>query len=46
VVDILNKCLWGGHLWSPSYYVGTTGHVSAETIRRYLERSEHITKRR
>jgi putative transposase len=26
--------LWGGHLWNPSYYVGTAGHVSAETIKR------------
>lgn len=42
----LKKQLWGGHLWSPSYYVGTAGNVSAETIRRYIERSEHITKRR
>lgn len=42
----LKKRLWGGHLWSPSYYVGTAGNVSAETIRRYIERSEHITKRR
>jgi len=42
----LKKCLWGGHLWSPSYYVGTAGNVSAETIRRYIERSEHVTKRR
>lgn len=35
--------LWGGHLWSPSYYVGTAGNVSAETIRRYIERSEYVT---
>ena len=42
----LKKRLWGGHLWSPSYYVGTAGNVSAETIRRYIERSEHVTKRR
>ena len=28
---------WKGKLWSPSYYVGTTGHVSAETIKRYIE---------
>ena len=42
----LKKRLCGGHLWSPSYYVGTAGNVSAETIRRYIERSEHITKRR
>lgn len=39
------KRLWGWHLWWPSYYVGTAGHVSAETIRRYIERSEHVTKR-
>ena len=24
-------------LWTRSYYVGTAGHVSAETIRRYVE---------
>jgi len=42
----LRSRLWGGHLWSPSYYVGTAGNVSAETIRRYIERSEHVTKRR
>jgi putative transposase len=42
----LRKRLSGGHLWSPSYYLGTAGNVSAETIRRYIERSEHVTKRR
>lgn len=42
----LKKELWGGHLWSPSYYVGTAGNVSAETIARYIERSEHIAGRR
>jgi len=33
----LKQQLWGGHLWNPSYYVGTAGHVSAETIKRYIE---------
>lgn len=33
----LKRKLWGGHLWNPSYYVGTAGHVSAETIKRYIE---------
>ncbi|QGU32843.1 IS200/IS605 family transposase [Thermochromatium tepidum] len=42
----LKNRLLDGHLWSPSYYVGTAGNVSAETIRRYIERSEHVTKRR
>ena len=42
----LKLSLWGGHLWSPSYYVGTAGNVSAETIQRYIERTEHIKGRR
>lgn len=42
----LKKKLWGGALWSPSYYVGTAGNVSAETIQRYIERTEHIKGRR
>lgn len=33
----LRKQLWGGHLWNKSYYVGSAGQVSAETIRRYIE---------
>jgi len=37
--------LRNGALWSPSYYVGTAGQVSAETIRRYIERTEHIRGR-
>ena len=33
----LKTKLWGGHIWSPSYYVGTAGHVSAKTIKKYIE---------
>ena len=33
----IKKELWGGHLWAPSYYVGTAGNVSAQTIQRYIE---------
>lgn len=33
----LKKEYWKGKLWSPSYYVGTAGHVSAVTIQRYIE---------
>ncbi|MEW6529140.1 MAG: IS200/IS605 family transposase [Candidatus Micrarchaeota archaeon] len=32
-----------GHLWSPSYYIGTTGHVSAETIMHYIQEQETKT---
>ena len=42
----LKNTLWGGSLWAPSYYVGTAGNVSAETIQRYIERTEHIKGRR
>ncbi len=42
----LKNELWGGHLWSPSYYVGTAGNVSAETIQSYIERNEQIGRRR
>jgi len=27
----------GGHLWNPSTYVETIGHISEETVRRYIE---------
>lgn len=42
----MKNVLWGGSLWAPSYYVGTAGQVSAETIQRYIERTEHIKGRR
>ena len=42
----LKKQLRGGHLWSPSYYVGTAGNVSSETIQKYIESTEHIKGRR
>jgi putative transposase len=42
----LKEKLWDGHLWSPSYYAGTAGNVSAETIKKYIERVEHIGGRR
>ena len=38
----LKKKLWKGHLWAPSYYVGTAGHVSAETIKRYIEECQRL----
>jgi len=38
--DIRNS-LWKGQLWNHSYYVETIGHISEETIRKYIE---HQTK--
>ena len=36
----LRKRTRSDRLWSPSYYVGTAGHVSAETIKKYIEAQE------
>lgn len=32
--------LWGNHFWSPSYYVGSCGGVTIETIRKYIENQD------
>lgn len=28
---------WGSGLWSPSTYYGTVGHISEDTVRRYIQ---------
>ena len=33
----LKKQFRKGHLWTPSYYLGTAGNVSADTIKRYID---------
>jgi putative transposase len=32
----LKRHLWRGHLWNPSYYVGTVGEMSADVVARYI----------
>ena len=33
----VKKKLWGGHLWSAGYYVGSVGDkITGETIKRYI----------
>lgn len=34
---IKGKKFWGSGLWSRSTYYGTVGHVSEETIKKYIE---------
>lgn len=31
------KQLWGGHLWSPSYFMSTLGNVSKEVVAQYID---------
>ena len=40
--ESLGRQYWGEQatLWAEDYYVGTGGHVSAETIKRYIEESQ------
>ncbi|MHA1409142.1 MAG: IS200/IS605 family transposase [Candidatus Odinarchaeia archaeon] len=35
--ELREKKIWEGHVWSPSYYIGTAGHISAETIKKYIK---------
>jgi putative transposase len=33
----LKDRLWGGHLWNPSTYIETIGHISEDTVRKYIQ---------
>jgi putative transposase len=33
----VKKQLWGGALWSRSYYVGSVGDMSVDTVLKYIE---------
>ena len=35
--EIKNNKLWGGHLWSHTYYMGTLGNMSKETVEKYIK---------
>ena len=37
----LREELWGGSFWSPSYFLASTGQVSLETLKRYVEEQGH-----
>ncbi|MHA1679940.1 MAG: transposase [Promethearchaeota archaeon] len=33
----IKRKLWSGHLWSPSHFLWTTGHVSLDVLKKYGE---------
>ena len=37
---IKRRYFWGSGLWKDGYYVGTTGAVSEDVVRRYIEETE------
>ena len=38
---------WGGHLWSPSYYMSTLGNMSKDVVETYINNQKYneLTKR-
>jgi len=35
--DFLKDKIWGEHFWSPSYFLSTTGNVSIDILKEYIE---------
>lgn len=35
--DLLKDKLWGEHFWSPSYFLATTGNVTLDVLKEYVE---------
>jgi len=33
----IKETLWGGSFWSPSYFLATTGQVTLDVLKRYVE---------
>ena len=39
---LLENYFWGDGFLEESYYIGTAGEVSSQTIEQYIERTEHV----
>lgn len=35
--DYLSTFIWGKHFWSPSYFLATTGNVTIDNLKQYIE---------
>lgn len=44
--DELSKVLYGGHIWSPSYYIATTSDNVMENIKQYIIHQGDVDKRK
>lgn len=40
--DFLKDKLWGDHFWSPSYFLSTTGNVTIDILKEYVENQRII----
>jgi putative transposase len=42
--ESLKKRYWGRHLWAVGYFVRTSGNVTDEVIKAYVENQDHDDK--
>lgn len=35
--DYLSSFIWGKHFWSPSYFLASTGNVTIDILKQYIE---------
>ncbi len=40
--NFLKDKLWGDNFWSPSYFLATTGNVSVDILKKYIENQRTI----
>jgi len=40
--DFLKDKLWGDNFWSPSYFLSTTGNVSVDILKKYIENQKEL----
>lgn len=43
--EVRQSQYWGGHLWSPSYYMSTVGNMSKEVVEKYINDQKYNAKR-
>ncbi|MCG4639967.1 transposase, partial [Phocaeicola dorei] len=39
--EIRQSEYWGGHLWSPSYYMSTLGNMSKDVVENYINNQKY-----
>lgn len=39
---ILKNKLWGESFWSPSYFIATTGNVTIDILKEYVENQRKV----
>lgn len=40
--DFLKEKLWGDSLWSPSYYLATSGNVTIDILKEYIDKQKTL----